>query len=92
MAVKTEKAKKSATKKSNFDAAQKVSKTASKKKVLDDDDDLEDEDEMDDDWGKQTKKRIAGILILTNLISQKAKLQRKLVKEKKARKKTMILV
>jgi len=52
MAVKTEKAKKSATKKSNFDASEKVSKTAYKKKVLDDDDDLEDEDEMDDDWGK----------------------------------------
>jgi len=53
MAVKTVKAKKSATKKSIFDAAEKVSKTASKKKVVDyDDDDLEDEDEVDDDWGK----------------------------------------
>lgn len=58
MAVKTEKAKKSATKKSNFDAAEKVSKTASKKKVLDDDDDLEEEEEAnasdadDDYWGK----------------------------------------
>jgi nucleolin len=49
MAVKTEKAKKSATKKSNFDASEKVSKTASKKKVLDDDD-WEKADEEEDSW------------------------------------------
>jgi hypothetical protein len=60
MAIKMIKEKKSATKKSNFDAAEKVSKATSKKKVVDEEDaeasdvdeDLE-EDEVDDDWGKE---------------------------------------
>ena len=52
MALKTEKAKKSATKKSKFDAAEKVSPKASKKKAVDDDDDDDFNEEVDDDWGK----------------------------------------
>ena len=63
MAVKTIKEKKSATKKANPDAAEKVSKASPKKKAVDedDDDDLEEEDANasdleddldDDDWGK----------------------------------------
>lgn len=53
MAVKTATAKKSVSAKSNAIAAEKVSKSASKKKLVDEgeeeDDDLE---EVDDDWGK----------------------------------------
>jgi DNA-directed RNA polymerase subunit delta len=59
MAVKTINEKKSVTKKSNFDAAEKVSKTASKKKLVDEDEDADAsdidndlEEEVDDDWGK----------------------------------------
>ncbi len=52
MAVKTIKEKKSATKKANFDAAEKVRKTSSKKKADEVDDDLDEEEEVDDDWGK----------------------------------------
>jgi DNA-directed RNA polymerase subunit delta len=58
MAVKTIKEKKSATKKTDLDPAEKVSKSASKKKVVDEEDvdasDVDDdlEEEVDDDWGK----------------------------------------
>lgn len=56
MAVKTTKETKSASKKSEFDPAEKLSKTAAKKKVVDDDadEDLDDDgEEVDDDWGKE---------------------------------------
>jgi len=56
MAVKTIKEKKSATKKSNFDAAEKVSKATSKKKVVDEEDDLDEEEDVADDWGKEEEE------------------------------------
>ncbi len=57
MAVKTIKEKKSATQKPDLGPAEKVSKSASKKKVDNDDadenDDVDDNDDLeDDDWGK----------------------------------------
>lgn len=53
MAVKTTKAKKSASTISDVAPAEKVSTLTSKKKVVDDEDDLDEEEEVDDDWGKE---------------------------------------
>ncbi len=69
MSLKTIKEKKAAAPKNGVLKAEKVSKSATKKKDVDEDD-LDEEEEVKDDWERQ-KKMLAGIPTSKNLICQK---------------------